>query len=181
MSVYTGRGDEGNTDLFSGERVSKSDRRIEAYGAVDELNSLIGMVISQLSTGESDQEEFLLAVQNNLHTICASLANSETGEEDPDITMEHVEFLEDRIDKLEDDLPQLQAFILPGGSEPGSSLHYARSVCRRAERSVIRAHEEHSVNPHLIKYINRLSDALFVEARYVNHQRGEKEVNPSYE
>lgn len=181
MSVYTGRGDEGNTDLFSGERVSKSDARIEAYGSVDELNSLLGMVISGLDDTESEYEEFLLTVQNHLHTICASLANSETAEEDPDITPEHVEFLEDRIDQLEEELPKLQAFILPGGSRPGSTLHYARSVCRRAERAIIRAHEEHRVNPHLIKYVNRLSDSLFVEARSINQLRGETEENPSYD
>lgn len=181
MTVYTKRGDEGNTDLFSGERVSKSDTRIEAYGAVDELNSLLGMAISTLNDDESDQESFLVTVQNHLHTICASLANSETDKGDPDITPDHVEFLEDRIDELEEELPKLQAFILPGGSEPGSTLHYARSVCRRAERSVIRAHEEHQVNPHLIKYINRLSDSLFVEARLVNHRRSETEANPSYD
>ncbi|MFB6346344.1 MAG: cob(I)yrinic acid a,c-diamide adenosyltransferase [bacterium] len=181
MSVYTGRGDEGNTDLFSGERVSKSDHRIEAYGAVDELNSLLGMVISSLDDSEAGHEEFLVTVQNHLHTICASLANSETGDEDPDIKPKHVNFLEDRIDLLEEELPQLQAFILPGGSDAGSTLHYARSVCRRAERTVVEAHQEHSINPTLIKYINRLSDALFVEARSVNHERGKTETNPSYD
>lgn len=180
MPVYTRRGDEGQTDLFSGERVSKTDSRIEGYGCVDELNTLLGVVLSHLED-QGDLTEDVETVQNKLHVICANLANTDPDSDRPEIDDGDVGELEDRIDELNEELPPLKAFILPGGSQPGSFLHHARSVCRRAERRVIKISEEEDISAGVVKYLNRLSDYLFVAARAVNHRLGETESNPSYE
>lgn len=180
MSLYTKRGDEGNTDLFSGERVSKAHPLIEAYGTVDELNSLLGLAESRLPEGGDDLTEGTLEVQNHLHIICAHLADRRP-EDRPGIQQHHVERLEALIDELEEDLPPLRSFVLPGGCPAGAGFHHARAVCRRAERTVIRAAEGEEVDGDIIRYLNRLSDLLFVMARTVNHRRGETERPPSYE
>lgn len=179
MPVYTRRGDQGQTDLFSGERVSKTNPRIEGYGSVDEVNSLLGVALSHLDDGNVAEE--LVDVQDRLHVICANLANTEEDPDRPEITDGDIELLEERIDALNEELPNLTNFILPGGSQPGSFLHYARSVCRRAERDVIRLADEEPISAEVVKFLNRLSDYLFVAARYVNHRRNEPEVNPSYD
>lgn len=179
MPVYTRRGDQGQTDLFSGERVSKTNPRIEGYGSVDEVNSLLGVALSHLDDGDVAEE--LVDVQDRLHVICANLANTEEDPDRPEITDGDIELLEERIDALNEELPSLTNFILPGGSQPGSFLHYARSVCRRAERDVIRLADEEPISAEVVKFLNRLSDYLFVAARYVNHRRNEPEVNPSYD
>lgn len=179
MPVYTRRGDQGQTDLFSGERVSKTNPRIEGYGSVDEVNSLLGVALSHLDDGDVAEE--LVDVQDRLHVICANLANTEEDPDRPEITDGDIELLEERIDALNEELPSLTNFILPGGSQPGSFLHYARSVCRRAERDVIRLADEEPISAEVVKFLNRLSDYLFVAARYVNHRRNEREVNPSYD
>ena len=180
MSVYTGRGDQGQTDLFSGERVSKTNSRIEAYGCVDELNTQIGVVLSHLGDQE-DLTEDLESVQNKLHVICANLANTESEPDRPEIDQDDIEELENRIDELNEDLPPLKAFILPGGSPAGSFLHHARSVGRRAERRVVEINEEDEISSEIVKYLNRLSDYLFVAARAINHRLDQPEMNPSYE
>lgn len=184
-SIYTRRGDEGQTDLFSGERVPKTDARIEAYGTVDELNTVVGLATSHLH-GESmeDLEDILTTIQNHLHGICADLANTRSHETDaPRIEATHVEELEDRIDRLQEDLEPLTRFILPGGDPHAARLHHARSVCRRAERRLVEAweQEDQDMNPDNLSYLNRLSDLLFVMARVANHRQGRAERHVRYD
>lgn len=185
MPIYTGRGDEGETDLWNMERVSKTSPRVEAYGTVDECNTVIGVA---RPTGFEDVDDQLATVQNDLFTVQADLANpdSSPGEDDlPGVTAcvreDHVERLEEWIDAHEADLPDLENFILPGGSEAGAHLHQARAVCRRAERRTVAAVEaDDEIRTKPLEYLNRLSDYLFVLARVVNHHAEVPEENPSY-
>jgi cob(I)alamin adenosyltransferase len=178
VKIYTRRGDSGETDLRDMSRVSKTSPRIEAYGTVDEVNALLGTV---RPTGYDDVDEYLAACQNHLHIVQADLANPEPEEDDPVITDEHVDSVEDWIDACEEQLEPLESFILPGGSDAGAKLHQARAVCRRAERrAVALADHEDEVNETAIAYLNRLSDALFVFARLVNENDGVREESPSY-
>ena len=185
MPIYTGRGDEGETDLWNMERVSKTSPRVEAYGTVDELNTVVGVA---RPTGHDDVDDQLETVQNDLFTVQADLANpdSSPGDDDlPGVTAcvreDHVDRLETWIDAHEADLPDLESFILPGGSDAGARLHQARAVCRRAERRTVAAVEaDDSVRRMPLEYLNRLSDYLFVVARVVNHDAGVPEENPSY-
>ncbi|WP_435333449.1 cob(I)yrinic acid a,c-diamide adenosyltransferase [Haloarchaeobius sp. TZWWS8] len=177
MKIYTGRGDEGMTDLQDMSRVSKTSPRIEAYGTVDELNALLGTV---RPTGHEDVDEILQGVQNHLHIVQADFANPEPDEDDPVIRREHVEQVETWIDGYDDELDPLTSFILPTGSEKGSKLHHARAVCRRAERRAVGMAAEDAVNQEAIQYLNRLSDGLFVWARVVNKRDGVPEENPTY-
>lgn len=178
MKIYTGRGDEGLTDLRNMERVSKASRRIEAYGSVDEVNALVGLV---RPTGYDDIDDHLRTVQNHLHIVQADFANPEPDEDDPRVQEQHVDTIEEAIDEYDDELDPLEDFILPGGSEPGARLHQARVVCRRAERRAVSfAGEEAGVNDTAVVYLNRLSDALFVFARVVNKREGVPEENPTY-
>lgn len=180
MPVYTRRGDKGQTDLFSGERVSKTDPLIEAYGTVDELNALLGVVRSAPGSLSEDQDELLTTLQNHLHTVCANLANTRDDEDKPRITSVQIDFLEEQCDWHEEQLQRLQQFILPGGVYRASLLHHARTVCRRAERRVITAGESKTVDELVIAFLNRLSDLLFLMARYVNHVAGQKERTVKY-
>jgi cob(I)alamin adenosyltransferase len=163
--IYTRSGDNGTTGLIGGERVSKSSCRIEAYGTVDELNSFIGLAISH-----GIDEGILPAlrrIQNELFEVGAELAQ----ENDPAnyrITASQVDGMEYEIDIITNRLAPLDQFILPGGSIASSYLHVARTICRRAERCVVTLHEQEGVNQDLIHYLNRLSDLLFVLARYQN-------------
>lgn len=177
MKIYTGRGDEGQTDLRDMTRVSKTHPRIEAYGAVDEANALVGAV---RPTGYDDVDEVLEAVQNHLHIVQADLANPDPDENDPQVREAHVDDLEAWIDEAETELDPLTSFILPGGGEAGAKLHHARAVCRRAERRTVALGTEEAVNEHAIQYLNRLSDALFVYARLVNKRDGVPEESPTY-
>ena len=178
MKIYTGRGDEGMTDLRDMSRVSKTSRRIEAYGTVDEVNSLVGSI---RPSGYDDVDEKLEAVQNHLHIVQADFANPDADDEDaPHIRSEHVESLEAWMDGFDDELEPLRSFVLPGGSEIGARLHHARSVCRRAERRAVALASEESVNDAAVAYLNRLSDALFVFARVVNQREGVPEESPTY-
>jgi cob(I)alamin adenosyltransferase len=178
MKIYTGRGDEGMTDLRNMDRVSKASGRIEAYGTVDELNALLGMV---RPTGYDDVDERLRDVQNHLHIVQADFANPDPDEDDPVVGEKHVEQVENWIDGWQSELDPLESFLLPSGSEPGAKLHHARAVCRRAERRAVAfASEEASVNDTAIVYLNRLSDALFTAARVVNEREGVPEENPTY-
>ncbi|MCF7803685.1 MAG: cob(I)yrinic acid a,c-diamide adenosyltransferase [Candidatus Marinimicrobia bacterium] len=180
MKIYTRRGDGGKTSLFSGERVPKTDELIEAYGTVDELNSSLGVVRSYLSDPLDEFDSELQAIQNILHVICANLANT-SEKKKPEITPEHIESLEARCDYYEAQLPDLKKFILPGGSIIASNLHMSRSICRRAERRTVAADDEYEVNPAVIKYLNRLSDLLFLMARYANHAGDYPEQHPDYD
>ncbi|KAB1193478.1 cob(I)yrinic acid a,c-diamide adenosyltransferase [Haloferax sp. MBLA0076] len=177
MKIYTGRGDEGMTDLRDMTRVSKTSSRIEAYGTVDEVNTLIGTV---RPTGYDDVDEVLEAMQNHLHIVQADLANPDPDEDDPQIRAEHVDDLEAWIDDAESELDPLTSFILPGGSETGAKLHHARAVSRRGERRVVSLAAEEPVNTEVVAYLNRLSDALFVFARLVNKRDGVREDSPTY-
>ena len=178
MKIYTGRGDEGMTDLRDMSRVSKTSARIEAYGTVDEVNSLVGMV---RPSGHDDIDEKLGAVQNHLHIIQADFANPDADDPDaPHIEADHVERLESWMDDFDDELDPLESFILPGGSDTGAKLHHARSVCRRAERRAVALASDEPVNDAAVAYLNRLSDALFVWARVVNKRDGVREESPSY-
>lgn len=178
MKIYTGRGDEGKTDLWaSGERVSKCSERIEAYGTIDELIGLLGHAAVHCS---DEVVQDLEQVQHQLHVLMAQLADKEE-KGDKRIEDRHVDMLEDKIDTYDAELPELDSFILPSGSEGGSLLHYARSVCRRAERRVVDLAEEEGVEEHVLAYINRLSDYLFTLARYQNQLDGEEPHTVDYD
>ncbi len=177
MSIYTGRGDDGETDLRDMSRVSKSSARIEAYGTVDELNALVGTI---RSTGHDDVDDRLRTVQNHLHVVQADFANPDPDEDDPAIRAEHVETIEDWIDEYDEELDPLTSFILPTGSEHGARLHHARTVCRRAERRAVALANEEPINEQAVQYLNRLSDGLFTLARVVNAREGVPEEAPEY-
>ena len=179
MTIYTGRGDEGMTDLRDASRVPKTSPRIEAYGTVDEANALVGAV---RPTGYDDVDEMLAGVQNHLHVVQADLANPDPGGDDPRVRDEHVDRLESWIDQADEELDPLRSFVLPGGGESGAKLHHARAVCRRAERRTVAlaAGGEADVNEVTIAYLNRLSDALFTFARLVNKRDGVPEESPTY-
>ncbi len=168
--LYTRTGDSGQTALFGGGRVPKDHPRVEAYGCVDELNSTLGVALSALR--QRRLVTSLQSVQNELFNIGSELA-SETGRQaeagrlflDPEAKIAALERL---IDVYDARVPPLRTFILPSGSQAGALLHLARTVCRRAERAVVRLARDEPVNPALLTYLNRLSDLLFVLARYVN-------------
>jgi cob(I)alamin adenosyltransferase len=177
MKIYTGRGDEGQTDLRDMSRVSKASPRIEAYGNVDEVNSLIGRV---RPTGHDDVDGWLATVQNHLHVVQADFANPDPDEDDPVLREEHTARVEEWIDTAEEELEPLTSFILPGGGDAGARLHHARAVCRRAERRAVVLMQDEPVNREAVVYLNRLSDLLFVLARLVNAREGVAEENPTY-
>ncbi|MFC7154513.1 cob(I)yrinic acid a,c-diamide adenosyltransferase [Halomarina halobia] len=177
MKIYTGRGDEGMTDLRNMERVPKTSARIEAYGTVDEANALVGVV---RPSGHDDVDERLRAVQNHLHVIQADFADPDDDSDAPRVDQEDVDQLEAWMDDYDEELDPLRSFILPGGSEAGAKLHHARAVVRRAERRAVDLATDEPVNEHAITYLNRLSDALFVFARVVNKRDGETEEAPTY-
>jgi cob(I)alamin adenosyltransferase len=177
MKIYTGRGDEGQTDLRTMERVSKTSERIEAYGSVDEVNALVG---SARPTSYDDIDEELRRVQNHLHIVQADFANPDPDEEDPVVREEHVETIEDCIDSYDEELAPLEDFILPGGGDAGARLHHARAVCRRAERRAVALADAEEANETAVVYLNRLSDLLFTLARVVNARDGVPEENPTY-
>ncbi len=181
MAIYTGRGDDGGTDLRDMTRVSKADPRIEAYGTVDELNALVGTI---RPTGHEDIDEQLATVQNHLHIIQADFATPESDPEDGDpvATEHHIETIEGWIDDHDEELEALTSFILPTGSADGAALHHARAVCRRAERRAVALTEAEpeATNVQAVQYLNRLSDGLFTLARVVNQREGEREEAPTY-
>lgn len=173
MKIYTRTGDAGETGLFDGTRVPKSDARVDAYGEVDELNGLLGVARTQHV--DADIDEVLLHLQRDLFALGARLAdpNARIAQRvtKAAIGEDAVARLESWIDRLEEELPPLRRFILPGGSAAGATLHLARTVCRRAERRIVGLGRD-AVDPVLIAYVNRLSDLLFVIARAVNRRAG---------
>ncbi|AFZ74014.1 cob(I)yrinic acid a,c-diamide adenosyltransferase [Natronobacterium gregoryi] len=177
MSIYTGRGDDGETDLRDMSRVSKTSSRIEAYGTVDELNALLGTV---RPTGYDDVDDQLRTIQNHLHVVQADFATPDPDDDDPTINAEHVETIETWINDYDEELEPLTSFILPTGAEHGSQLHHARAVCRRAERRAVALAEEEPINEQATQYLNRLSDGLFTLARVVNQRDGATEEQPQY-
>ncbi len=175
MKIYTKKGDRGQTALFGGAQIEKHNIRIHAYGTVDELNSVLGVTLthSLSSIGKSILNE----IQDQLFILGADLATltSKKGKIDR-IGSSHIEKLEEWIDSLDEQLPSLTSFILPGGTPAGASLHFARTVCRRAERFTAELKAEEPISQDAIIYLNRLSDLLFVMARFENHQAGAAET-----
>lgn len=170
MKIYTKTGDDGTTGLFGGARIEKDDPRVEAYGTVDELNSVIG--VARAASPPEELREVLVRVQEDLFVIGAELATAPGKEAKLPMGLvgdEDVRRLETEIDRAEAELAPLANFILPGGSPSGAALHHARTVCRRAERRVLEASRGAPVRPAVMVYLNRLSDFLFVAARRANH------------
>lgn len=166
MKIYTKTGDTGTTALFGGQRVSKADLRVDAYGTVDELNSYLGLLF---------EEELILQIQDRLFTIGAMLATEpgNTKVKVPHLSEDDIIVLEKAIDKMEEGLEPMKHFILPGGHPTVSFCHIARTVCRRAERIVVALND---VDPLVIKYLNRLSDYLFVLSRFLSKKLHAKET-----
>jgi cob(I)alamin adenosyltransferase len=177
MTIYTGRGDDGKTDLRDMSRVSKSSLRIEAYGTVDEANALIGTV---RPTDHDDLDRLLERIQNHLHVVQADLANPDPDPADPNIETAHVEEVESEIDGFDEELEPLQSFVLPGGGAAGGRLHHARTVVRRAERRAVDLARSEPINETVVTYLNRLSDLLFTLGRVANAREDEPEEAPSY-
>ncbi len=165
MKIYTKTGDTGKTSLLGGTRVSKADLRLDTYGTVDELNSFLGLV-SDLETSES-RRLFIRHIQYRLFTVGSSLAaeNDKARDFKPDLQEEDITTLEQAIDAMVATLPEMRNFIIPGGHQLISTTHVARTVCRRAERLVIRLSDTEAVEEIVIRYLNRLSDYLFILAR----------------
>ena len=175
MKIYTRTGDTGETGLLGGVRVRKHDLRIEAYGTVDELNAALGVVRAAQPSQRVDQ--ILEHIQNELFAVGAELATpTSKGAHSGRIEESHVARLEEMIDLCEADLPPLKNFILPGGCPTAAQLHFARTVCRRAERLVVELSENSPVSAQIIVYVNRLSDLLFVLARFENARAGVPDV-----
>lgn len=171
--IYTRRGDTGTTSLANGQRIPKYHPRIEALGDVDELNSLLGLLLTQLDT-EDPLASLLQRIQNDLFDIGGEVAVA-----DPEysvITQEVVLWLELRLDELNEPLPPLKEFILPGGNPAAAQAHFCRCVCRRAERRLTELAGAESVNPQSVAYLNRLSDLLFVCARHLSRRNGGQEI-----
>jgi cob(I)alamin adenosyltransferase len=177
MRIYTRTGDSGETGLFDGSRVSKADPRVEAYGNIDELNAWLGLVRSHQPA--DDVDHLLTTIQRQLFALGAMLADPAHKIADrvnkAALGAEDVAALEQAIDRLEADLAPLRRFILAGGNAAGALLHLSRTVCRRAERSIVALGPD-AVDPVVVTYVNRLSDLLFVMARVVNHRAGVPEV-----
>lgn len=170
FKIYTKTGDDGTTSLVGGNRVKKSEVRLEAYGTVDELNSWIGLIAAE--TGDEYVKELLAGVQNNLFVIGSRLASDEKGRKITGhlvLGPDDITILESAIDAFERELKPLSFFILPGGSVQVSHCHIARTICRRAERRIVTLASETDVEEWIVKYINRLSDFLFVLARKTAH------------
>lgn len=178
MKIYTKTGDDGTTGLFGGKRVLKNDELVDTYGEIDELNSLIGL--SKVFVLSNDVRKDLERVQNQLFNIGAYLAtpleNRDKLKGLENISDDDITHIERRIDYYDEKLPELRNFILPGGTRSAGFLHYARSVCRRCERKIVKFAVKEEANQIYIKYFNRLSDFLFVLARYENLFSGTKEI-----
>jgi cob(I)alamin adenosyltransferase len=172
--IYTRGGDEGETSLGDGVRVSKLDARIAAYGTVDELNAAIGVVLAAKCPAE--MQKVLERIQNELFDLGADLSVPMEREGRLRATQEQVDMLEGDCDRFNADLPELKSFVLPAGVEAAARLHVARTVCRRAEREALVASGVYSVNPVALIYLNRLSDLLFILARAANARAGREET-----
>jgi cob(I)alamin adenosyltransferase len=178
LKIYTKTGDKGTTSLIGGTKVPKSHLRIEAYGTIDELNSFIGLVNDQQSDPETTP--ILREIQDRLFTIGSSLAcdpDKEPKLKIPDLKETDIDFLERQMDKMNEILPPMKSFVLPGGHVAVSTTHVARCVCRRAERICVNMQEHKmEISSLVIKYLNRLSDYLFVLARYTGHRLRVQEI-----
>lgn len=169
--IYTRTGDRGQTSLYGGKRVSKNNKRVGTYGTVDELNSFLGIIVSKLS--DKRIKEWMLFIQRDLFLIGSYLAGAKVN---IDVLKSRAEDFEEIIDLLDQKLPELRNFILPGGSEQSALFYYSRAIARRAERKLVGLSNEETVDEHLLIFFNRLSDLLFVLGRYVNFKKGIKET-----
>ncbi|MDE6297494.1 MAG: cob(I)yrinic acid a,c-diamide adenosyltransferase [Muribaculaceae bacterium] len=177
-SLYTRTGDDGTTSLVGGARAKKNCKRLEAYGTIDELSSYLGAIASDIRCDQELQGQ-VREIQNELFNIGAYLATRPTAGEQTgcaSLTAEKMNQLEGWIDALDEQTPKINAFILPGGSELAAKAHIARVTARRAERRIVDLSEEEYVDPQVIAYVNRLSDYLFIAARYINFMRGVNEI-----
>lgn len=176
VKIYTRTGDDGTTGLLGSVRVRKDSARVEAYGTADELNALLGTIRALDKDGWLEAE--LSRIQSTLFQVGAELATTDESvlKKLDRLADSHVDALEAVIDRLEQDLPPLTSFVLPAGTALAAQLHLARTVCRRAERRVVALAALESVEPRLVRYLNRLADLLFVMARWCNHRAGSSEV-----
>lgn len=174
MKIYTKTGDDGTTGLQGASRISKANPRILAYGAIDEINSSLGIVLS--TTLDDDIKDILTKIQNDLFVAGADLSNPDTSSTKNRITTKMVQHLEQKIDQFEGELAPITKFILPGGHVISSQVHLARAIARRAETLVVLLSEKENVNVECKKYLNRLSDLLFVIARLINKRNGVTDV-----
>jgi len=173
LKIYTGFGDSGRTRLYGGKIVDKDDLRVDTYGTADELNSYLGFVIVYLR--EEEWVDFLQNIQQDIFKISSELATPSDKKKQfsgISITLDDIEIIENNIDKVESGLKPLKSFILPGGTREAALLHLARTVCRRLERRLISLHKQVDLDQNILVYINRLSDFLFVFARYMNKKSG---------
>jgi cob(I)alamin adenosyltransferase len=176
MKIYTKKGDEGMTSLIGGTRVSKDELRIEAYGTIDELNSFTGWLRDL--AGGSDINETLIEIQDRLFTIGSHLAADpeKSKMKLPEIIENDILFLESKIDRMNESLPEMKSFLLPGGHPAVSCCHVARCVCRRAERLIVHLSKQETVEKIILKYLNRLSDYYFVLSRRLSHDLNASET-----
>lgn len=172
MKIYTKTGDDGTTALFGGKRVPKDDLRVSAYGEVDELNAALGLVLKSIK--DNDNTALLMQIQKDLFAMGACLANPGHKKQKPKaaFSAEKILLLEKAIDACAEELPPVTEFVLPGGSRTASVLDLARTICRRAERSVVSLSRKEEVDPNILVYLNRLSDLLFMLARAENKKAG---------
>jgi cob(I)alamin adenosyltransferase len=168
MKIYTRKGDDGSTSLFSGERVSKTSLRVEACGVLDELNCAMGA--TRAASPTAAVEKYLATVQQHLFSLGADLATS--GQCPARIKPAQIKWLEAEIDRLTSELPPLHNFILPGGTAAAAQIHLARAICRRAERTVVSLSQSEEISKDAVRFLNRLSDFLFILARYENLLHG---------
>lgn len=176
FKIYTKTGDKGETSLIGGVRVPKFHLRIESYGTVDELNSYLGLIIDGLNNKETSK--VLYEIQDRLFTIGSVLASDpvKSKMKIPDVHEQDIELLENEMDRMDADLPELKNFILPGGNIVASHCHVARCICRRAERIVVHLSSETEVPEIIVRYLNRLSDYLFILSRKIVHDAGATET-----
>ncbi|SDK39841.1 cob(I)yrinic acid a,c-diamide adenosyltransferase [Natronincola ferrireducens] len=165
MKIYTKTGDRGETSLYDGKRVSKDDIRVESYGTIDELNSTLGLARNFVK--DEKIVGIIYRIQRELFDVAGELATQDREKFPEKIETQHVEFLEEVIDTYISKIEEVNAFIIPGTSKASAGLHVARTVCRRAERRILTLSREEHVNPILMKYVNRLSDAIYTIARYL--------------
>lgn len=165
MSIYTKTGDHGETALFGGKRVLKCEELVDVYGSIDELNCWVGKITSSIDV--SDVVEFLTHIQEDLFTIGGTIAGWKT---DLSHIPVRVKEMEARIDAMDDNLPKLTNFVLPGGVPLASNIHLARAICRRVERQAVALRSSQEVDARILVYLNRLSDFLFILARFINHE-----------
>ena len=174
MKIYTKTGDDGNTGLQGDFRISKSHPRIIAYGTVDEANAAIGVVLT--NTLDDDISQLLNQIQNDLFLLGSDLSNQNLNDLKNRVTLEMIEKLEEPIDTFESELPPITNFILPGGNVAASQIHQVRTIVRRAETLVVKLSDKDEINSNCIKYLNRLSDLMFVIGRLINKRNGIEDI-----